>query len=176
MSQRMTPGRSRLLMLRVYCPDEQRNLAVGARPRERNPQSGQPRSGDGEHHTTLRRRSAAVPTGDVLKIRGVVRDESQVVYQRDRRIERNDEPGRLGGDTATCSGTPFARLVIGKTTTSPPGPCLKRSTDTTTAGRVPACSWPRTGARLTSHTCHGRLAKGSFGNKGSGNKGSGVFV
>src|SRR2546425_928577 len=36
--------------------------------------------------------------------------------------------------------------------TSPAGPWLKRSSDTTRAGRRPACAWPLTGLKSVSHT------------------------
>ena len=54
-----------------------------------------------------------------------------------------------GGSTGTWRGIPLAREVTGSTTANPAGPWLKVSTETTSAGRTPACSWPRVGFRST---------------------------
>src|SRR5258707_11407845 len=47
---------------------------------------------------------------------------------------------------------PLSFEVIGRTICFPAGPRLYTSSETMTHGRLPACSWPRTGSRFTSHT------------------------
>jgi len=57
-----------------------------------------------------------------------------------------------GGATKTCMELPSSVRVIGQMTTRRNGLALKPSADTTRAGRLPPCSWPRTGSRSTHHT------------------------
>ena len=53
-----------------------------------------------------------------------------------------------GGVIGTCQGTPRQVDVIGRTMARRGGLALKRSTEITSTGRRPACSWPAVGSRL----------------------------
>src|SRR5882762_2790275 len=54
-----------------------------------------------------------------------------------------------GGSILTWNGIPLTFEVIGSSTIRSAGPLLNASTETTNAGRLPACSCPLVGSRLT---------------------------
>jgi hypothetical protein len=65
-------------------------------------------------------------------------------------LSRSSPPS--GGDRGTWDGIGRSVEVIGSRITRSAGPLLNSSSEMTTAGRRPACSWPMVGARFTSQT------------------------
>src|SRR5260221_597846 len=84
------------------------------------------------------------------------RKRSSLIFETERTFSHwmklSDTKPPSGGLACTCQRTLLCVRVSGMTTTRSAGPSLKISTDTTRAGRTPACSCPSVGSRLRSHT------------------------
>jgi hypothetical protein len=77
------------------------------------------------------------------------RETDRMASQRTA-LSRSNPPS--GGDRDTWDGIGRSVEVIGNRITRSAGPLLNSSSEITTAGRRPACSWPMVGARFTSQS------------------------
>jgi hypothetical protein len=99
----------------------------------------------------MRRRSSTAPrvfrvtTPNLWTSRSLDTDRMSSHFTKLRLV--NPPSGDL---ISTCKGMPFSLVVMGITTTSPAGPWLNRSTETTRPGLLPACSCPRVGFKSIS--------------------------